>query len=204
MRRTRILAALAVATCLCWPAMAQEPQRVRIAGTIEKLDGNVATVKLSKGGEQRIVLADNVQVIAVMKASVSDIKEGAFIGSGGVPQQDGSQKAKEVHIFSEVQRGTGEGFDQNWRGAPNGTMTNGTVGVTVTGVDGPVLTVKYRGGEKKIVVGPDTPIVRYDLGSKTDIRSGASIRVTRAVKKPDGELEATRVSVGRDGVSLTD
>ncbi len=202
MRRAVIAAAVVAATGLCRPAMAQEPQRVRVSGTIEKIDGNLATMKLKNGAEQRVVLADNVQVIAVMKASASDIKEGAFIGSGGVPQADGTQKAVEVHIFSEAQRGTGEGFDASWRGAPNGTMTNGTVGVTVTGVDGPVLTVKYRGGEKKIVVGPDTPIVRYDVGGKDDIKSGASIRVTRAVKKADGTLEATRVSVGRDGIVL--
>jgi hypothetical protein len=202
MRRAVIAAAIVAAAGLCWPAMAQEAQRVRVSGTIEKIDGNLVMVKLRDGAEQRVVLADNAQVIAVMRGSASDIKEGAFIGSGGVPQADGTQKAVEVHIFSEIQRGTGEGFDTGWRGAPNGTMTNGTVGATVTGVNGPVLTVQYRGGEKKIVVGPDTPIVRYDVGTKEDIKSGASVRVTRAVKKPDGTLEATRVSVGRDGIAL--
>ena len=134
-------------------ASAQAPQTVRLRGTIEKVDGNALVAKSDKGDELKINLADKTQVVDVAKASMADIKDGAFIGSGAMPQPDGSQKAIEVHIFPEAMRGTGEGF-RPWDGAPNSSMTNGTVGgAAVTGVNGPVITVKYKDGEKNIVVG---------------------------------------------------
>jgi hypothetical protein len=84
---------------------------------------------------------------------------------------------------------------------PNGTMTNGAAsGATVTGVEGATMTVKYKGGEKKIVVPPNTPIVRYEIGSPADLKPGAKFTVLAATKKPDGTLEASRINVGRDGV----
>lgn len=197
MKNAALVIAVAIAAGLSWPAAAQQPQTVRLQGTIEKIDGNLVTAKSRDGAVLRIVLADHAQILAVTKASVSDIKQGVFIGSGAVPQPDGTQKAMEVHIFTEALRGNSEGH-RPWQGAPTGTMTNGTVGTAVTGVDGPVITVKYRDGEKKIVVAPGTPITRYDLGSKDDLKPGASIRVSRAVKKADGTFEAAGATVSRD------
>ena len=111
-------------------------------------------------------------VVRVEKASLADVKDGEFIGSGAMPQPDGTQKAVEVHIFAESMRGTGEGF-RRWTAAGS-TMTNGTAGATVTGVSGPVITVKYKGGEQKIVVSPDTPIVKYVIGDAGDLKPGAA------------------------------
>jgi hypothetical protein len=205
---TRILARAAFVAALAavpagmsaWtPAFAQQAQTVRLRGTIEKVDGSMLTVKSRDGAQVSLTLTGNAQVVSVVKASLADIKEGAFIGSGAMPQADGSQKALEVHIFAESQRGTGEGH-RPWDGAPNSTMTNGTAGTAVTGVDGPTITVKYKDGEKKIVVGPDVPIVRYEVGNASELKPGAAITVTAAVKKPDGTFEAGRVNVGRDGV----
>src|ERR1700743_1710395 len=142
-----------IGSLLAASAFAQAPQTVRLRGTIEKVDGNTLTAKSDKGDEYKITLADKTTVVGVVKASMADIKDGAFIGSGAMPQPDGSQKAIEVHIFPESMRGTGEGF-RAWDGAPNSTMTNGAVGPTVTDVSGPVITVKYKDGEKKITVGP--------------------------------------------------
>jgi hypothetical protein len=189
-----LAAAIAVST-----ASAQQTQRIR--GTIEKVDGNTLTVKPKDGAAVAVMLTDTVQVVGVTKATMADIKEGSYIGSGAMPQADGSQKAIEVHIFADVQRGTGEGH-RPWDGAPNSTMTNGEVGTSVSGVDGPVLTVKYKGGEKKIVVGPNTPIVKYIVSDKGELKPGASINITNAVKKPDGTFEAPRIQVGRDGLVL--
>jgi hypothetical protein len=115
-----------------------------------------------------------------------------------MPQPDGSQKAIRVMIFSEVQRGTGEGH-RPWV-QPGSTMTNATVDTTVAGVDGQVLTVKYKGGEKKIVIPPDLAIQMYVVGDKAELKPGANILIVSASKKPDGTLEAARVNVGRDGV----
>jgi Cu/Ag efflux protein CusF len=188
-----LLAALAVV-----PAKAQQ-QTVRLHGVIEKVDGNTVMAKSTSGDALKLNLADKTLVVEVMKASMADIKQGSFIGSGAMPQPDGSQKAIEVHIFAESMRGTGEGF-RPWDGAPNSTMTNGTVGTTVTGVDGPVVTVKYKDGEKKIVVTPSVPIVMYEIGNMNAVKPGVAFAVLAAVKQPDGSFDINRINVGRDGV----
>ena len=195
----RALAGAALLGVLAASSAWAQGQSVRVRGTIEKVDGKTLLVKGRDGATLTLALADNAQVVGVAKASLGDIKEGAFIGSGAMPQADGSQKALEVHIFAESQRGTGEGH-RPWDGAPNSTMTNGTVGATVTGVDGPTITVKYKDGEKKIVVPPGVPIVRYEIGSLSELKPGASITVVSATKQPDGTFSAARVNVGRDGV----
>src|SRR5499427_3259495 len=112
---------------------AQQPQSVRVRGAIEKVDGNTVVVKSADGGDVTLTLTPNAQIVGVVKATLAEIKPGSFVGSAAMPQPDGSQKAMEVHIFAESQRGTGEGH-RPWDGAPNSTMTNGTVGATVTSV----------------------------------------------------------------------
>jgi hypothetical protein len=198
----RMLGAVGIAMVLAAStSFAQQPQTQRVRGTVEKIEGDTLSVKQRDGAVVTVVLASNVQVVGVAKATVADIKEGSYIGSGAMPQADGSQKAIEVHIFADVQRGTGDGH-RPWDGAPNSTMTNGEVGTAVSGVDGPVITVKYKGGEKKIVVGPNTPIVKYIVSDKSELKQGASINITNAAKKPDGTFEAPRIQVGRDGLVL--
>jgi hypothetical protein len=200
MRTAAIRAALfAVAAFAATAAQAQAPQTVRLRGVIEKVDGNTVLAKSDKGDALTLNLAEKMLVVAVVKASVADIKDGAFIGSGAMPQPDGSQKAIEVHIFPEQMRGTGEGF-RPWDGAPNSTMTNGTAGSAVTGVDGPVVTVKYKDGEKKIIVTPDVPIVRYEIADMSAVKPGVAFSIVAAVKKPDGSFDISRINVGRDGV----
>ena len=197
---SRLLASAALAAALAaGSAWAQQAQTVRLRGTIEKVDGATLQVKARDGAQLTLKLTNNALVVSVVKASLAEIKEGSFIGSGAMPQADGSQKALEVHIFAESQRGTGEGH-RPWDGAPNSTMTNGTVGSTVTGVDGPTITVKYKDGEKKIIVPPGVPIVRYEIGNASELKPGASFTVIAAVKKPDGTFEAARINVGRGGV----
>jgi hypothetical protein len=197
-RRALVGAALVTVLAVS-SASAQQAQTQRVRGTIEKVDGNTLSVKARDGAVLTVALASNVTIIGVVKASLADIKEGSYIGSGAMPQADGSQKAIEVHIFAETQRGTGEGH-RPWDGAPNSTMTNGTAGNAVAGVDGSTITVKYKDGEKKLIVVPGTPIVQYVLGEKSELKPGASINITNAVKKPDGTFEAARVNVGRDGI----
>src|SRR5580698_3323178 len=200
MKTAAIRAALfAVAAVVATAALAQAPQTVRLRGVIEKVDGNKVTAKSDKGDALTLNLADKMLVVAVVKASMADIKDGDFIGSGAMPQPDGSQKAIEVHIFPDAMRGTGEGF-RPWDGAPNSTMTNGTVGASVTGVDGPVVTVKYKDGEKNIIVTPNVPVVRFEIGSTSDIKPGVAFTVVAAVKKPDGSFDISRINVGRGGV----
>ena len=189
-----IRTALAAAVMVTAAALAQAPQTARLRGVIEKVDGQTVTAKSDKGDALTLHLADKTTVVDVVKASMADIKDGAFIGSGAMPQPDGSQKAIEVHIFPESMRGTGEGF-RAWDGAPNSTMTNGTVGATVTGVNGPVITVKYKDGEKKIVVTPDVPIVRFEVGDMSAVKPGAAFNVVAAVKQPDGSFTTGRINI---------
>jgi hypothetical protein len=191
-----VVAALAATT-----ALAQTPGTVRLRGVIESVDGNTVLAKSDKGDALKLNLADKMVIVEVVKASIADIKDGSFIGSGAMPQPDGTQKAIEVHIFPESMRGTGEGF-KPWDGAPNSTMTNGTVGAiaTVTGIAGPVITVKYKNGDKQIIVGPDVPIVRFETGDMSAVKPGVAFTVVAAVRQPDGSFNINRISVGRDGV----
>ena len=189
MNTMRILVAATIAAAITVSAAsAQQTQRVR--GTVEKVDGNTLLIKSATGGAPiTLTLANNAVVVGVLKATVADIKEGSYIGSGALPQPDGTQKAVEVHIFAESQRGTGDGHRGNWDGSPYGagigTMTNGAVGQAVSGVDGPVITVKYKDGEKKIIVGPTVPIVRYEVGDKSELKPGAgSAAAVHAPRKP--------------------
>ncbi len=191
--------ALAAAILAAWCAVsAAQPARVR--GTIERVDGNVLLVRSSEGAELKLTLAENATIVAVTKASMADIMEGTYLGSAAIPQSDGSQKALEVHIFPEQMRGAGEGH-RPYAPVPEGTMTNGsTSGSMVAGVDGSTIVVKYKEGEKKIVIPPDVPIVRYEIGGKGDLKTGAKFTVQAATRKPDGTLEANRINVGRDGI----
>jgi hypothetical protein len=176
---------------------------VRVRGTIERVEGQTLIVKSRDGTELKVVLADNALVVGIVKASLSDIKLGTFVGVTGMPQPDGSQKAVEVHIFPEAMRGTGEGH-YPWDLRPQSTMTNGNVEhveQTVTGVNGQTLTMKYKDGEKKIIVPPDTPIVTYVLGDKSELKPGAKIFIAAAKKLPDGTLQAPRVNFGKDGLT---
>jgi hypothetical protein len=178
-------------------ASAQQARPQRVVGSITGVDGQTLTIK-TKDGEVKVNVTDNVAVFGVVKATIADIKKGSFVGVGAMPQPDGSQKAIRVMIFSESQRGTGEGH-RPWN-QPGSTMTNATVDTTVAGVDGQVLTVKYKDGEKKIIVPPGLAIQQYVVGDRSELKPGANILIVNAAKKPDGTLEAARINVGRDGV----
>ena len=187
--------ALVLAASTTW---AQDTVRVR--GTIERVEGQTLVVKSRDGAELKVVLADNALVVGIVKASLSDIKQGSFVGVTGMPQADGSQKAVEVHIFPEAMRGTGEGH-RPWDLRPQSTMTNANVEQTVAGVDGHTLTLKYKDGEKKIIVLPETAIVTYLPGDKSELKPGVKIFIAAANKQPDGTLQAPRVNFGKDGLT---
>ena len=178
-------------------------ETVRVRGTIEQVEGQTLMVKSRDGARLKVVLADNALIVGIVKASLSDIKPGSFVGVTGMPQADGSQKAVEVHIFPEAMRGTGEGH-RPWDLRPQSTMTNANVvnvEQTVTAVEGRTLTMKYKDGEKKIIVPPDVPIVTYVMGDKSELKPGAKIFIAAAKKLPDGTLQAPRVNFGKDGLT---
>ena len=181
-------------------AWSQDAPPVRVRGTIERIESPVFVVKSRDGAELKIVLADNAVAVGVVKATLADIKAGSFVGIGAMPQSDGTQRALEVLIFPEAMRGTGEGH-YSWDLQPKSTMTNGNVEQVVTGVDGETLTVKYKDGEKKIIVPPGVPIVTFVPGDKADLKPEIKIFIGAAKKLPDSTLQAARVNYGKDGLT---
>jgi hypothetical protein len=173
---------------------------VRVRGIIEKVEGNAFVVKSRDGRELKVVPADNALVVAIVKASPADIKQGSFVGVTGMPQADGSQRAIEVHIFPEAMRGTGEGH-YAWDLRPQSTMTNANVEHAVTAVDGQTLTLKYKDGEKKIIVPPEATVVTYTTGDMSELKPGTKIFIAAAKNLPDGSLEAPRINYGKDGLT---
>ena len=196
---SRTLAAACFAlVCVALPASAQET--VRIRGTIESIDGPVFVVKNRDGAELKLTVTDKPLFVAIVKATMADIKPGMFVGSTGLTQEDGSQKAIEVHIFPESMRGTGEGH-YDWDLKPQTKMTNANVEQTVAGVDGQMLSVKYKDGEKKVLVTPETAVVTYVTGDRSDLKPGIKIFVGAAKKQPDGTVQTSRITYGKDGLT---
>jgi len=205
MSRIRILTVNAVTALLTLSsALAQRQQQgERLSGTIDRMLGSLVFASGRDGGTMTIKLADNATITTVLKATVADIKPGDYIGSGAVPQADGSQKAVEVHIFARPQVDGGHHY-AGWYGAPNGTMTNGFVQPVVVAAaraegGDPSLVVKYPEGEKTIIVPASAHVARYIVGSKDDLKPGAPFRIQAAVKQSDGTYTATSISVGKDG-----
>ncbi len=180
------------------PALAQETMRVR--GTIEKVDGSTLMVKARDGADLKIsVIGDKPVYTALEKAGLTDIKPGSYIGVTSLPQADGSLKAVAVHLFPEAARGTGEGH-RAWDQQPQSTMTNATVETAVAGVDGEVVMVKYKDGEKKVIVTPQTAIVRMVPGAAADVKAGTKVIIFAATKAGDGGWTTQRVTYGKDGL----
>jgi hypothetical protein len=197
---SRPLVAMAVLVASSLYALAQQsPTPSRVRGTIEGVDGDVLSVKSRSGEDVKLHMTGDMKVVGIVKISLSDVKVGSFVGATTVPGADGSQKAVEVHVFPEDMRGTGEG-SRPYDLRPNSTMTNATVAESVAGNDGRTLTVKYKDGEKKVVVGPDTPVVTYVAADKSDLKAGAKV-IAFIKKLPDGSFETNRVGVGRDGLT---
>ena len=196
----RSLGLIGFAAILAAPlAWAQEPPPVRVRGTIERVEGPSYVIKARDGAELKLTVADKPSIAALVKATLSDIKPGSFVGVTSMPQPDGSLSALEVHIFPEAMRGTGEGH-YSWDLRPQSMMTNANVEQVGATVDGRTLTLKYKDGERKIFVPANTPIVIYEVGDRTDLKPGAPVFIV-AVKQPDGTLEGRAWRVGRNGAA---
>ena len=196
----RPLLAVAVVAATSFCAIAQQPPAPsRVRGTIEGVDGDVLAVKSRSGEEVKLHMTGDIKVVGITKIALSDIKVGSFIGTTTVPGPDGNQDAVEVHVFPEGMRGTGEG-SRPYDLRPNSTMTNATVANSVVGNDGHTLLIKYKDGEKKVQVSPETPVVTYVPADKSDLKAGAKV-IAFMKKLPDGSFETNRVSVGRDGLT---
>jgi len=195
---TRLMAGASIALTALFAASfaaAQAPDVVRVRATIESVDGQMVTAKSRDGAEVKIHLADNAPVNEVVKVPLSDIKQNSYIAVTAMPQPDGSQKATAIIIFPEAMRGVGDGH-RPWDYQPNSTMTNAAVDNMVTSVDGEKLVVKYKDGDKTVIVPPTAEIATYAKKSKADLKPGQKIFIAGARKNPDGTLEAANISFG--------
>jgi hypothetical protein len=190
-----------VALVLAGAALAQNAPLVAVRATIDAVadDGASLSVRTRSGEAATVRLTPSTSVTLVVPAALADIKPGLFIGVAALPGAEGVQNALEVHIFPEAMRGTGEGF-RPFDLAPASTMTNGAVEARIDRVEGPQLTVTYKGGQQTIVIDKSTPIVAFAPGARADLKPGAAI-VARAAKAADGAYEATRILVGKDGLT---
>ena len=171
---------------------------VRVAGTIEKLDGDNLIVKTKEGQAVTVILNADAAIFGVEKRSVADIKPGDFLASGGVKSSDGKIHAIEVRIFPEALRGIGEG-QRPWDVKPDGVMTNATVGKVTQSPEGGVVHVTYKDSQSEFTVGPEVPVLAYVAGDRGLLSPGAAV-VTVAQKKPDGSLTTGRVTAEKNGV----
>ena len=199
MNRKRLIAAaltLSVATLAAFQS-AGAAERVRVRGTVESLDGDTLKVKSRDGKDITVALKSGWNVGGVIKAAVSDIKPGDFIGIASQPTDSGINGAIEVVIFPASMKGTGEG-DRPWDSAPNSSMTNATVANAVTSVNGPTLTLTYKGGERKINIPDGTPVVTLTSATKADLKPGAGVFIT-GEQTGETAVSADRVAVGLNG-----
>jgi hypothetical protein len=196
----RPLIALAMVAGTTAFAIAQKaPVPTRVRGAIEAVDGDMLTVKSRAGEDVKLHMTSDIRIVGITKISLTAIKVGSFIGATTVPGSDGMPTAVEVHVFPENMRGTGEG-SRPYDLKPNSTMTNATVSESVVGNDGHTLLVKYKDGEKKVLVTPETPVVTYVPADKSDLKAGAKV-IAFMKQLADGSFETNRVSVGRDGLT---
>jgi len=176
-------------------ADAQQPTRIR--GQIEKADGPALDVKSREGATVHVRVADDARVSALVKATLADIKPDTFIGVAGMPRPDGSIEAFSIHIFLPAQRGVVADRHGPWDGRPGSTMTNAYVESSVASTDGQVLMVKYKDGQQKVVVTPQTVIAAVAPGDKSELKAGTPIIIMAADKQPDGSFVGKVLYVGR-------
>jgi len=198
--KTGVIGAAGLALLLSVATAAAQQPPVRVRGAIEKVDGNTLVIKTREGNDVTVKLAANAAVTGVAMAKLADIHQNSFVGITAMPLPDGTQKAIEVHIFPEARRGAGEGH-RPWDLVPQSTMTNANVETLVSGVDGPMLTMKYKDGEKKIMVPNNAIIVEFVNGSQDDLKPGAKIFIAAGTKQADGTIEAAGINVGKNGIA---
>lgn len=196
MTRRALGAAVVALSLAATAALAQQPGRIR--GEIERADGGMLVLKTREGATLNAKVDDKTRVSALVKATLADIKKDSFIGIAGMPESDGSIQAFSIHIFLPAQRGVVPDRHGPWDARPNSTMTNAYVEDIVQAKDGETLTVKYKDGEKKIVVTPQTVIAAAAPGSKDELKPGAHIIIFASEKQADGVILIKTMYVGRN------
>ena len=201
MRSLSLVAAAFALVLSAASSQAQNAPPVRVAGTLEKVDGATLAVKGRDGDTTTVTMADKAAIYGVEKRTVADIKPGDFVASGGAKGPDGQIHAVEVRIFPQSLRGTGEG-QRPWSGSgvkENGVMTNATVGTVSQSPSGGVIHVTYKDGQSEYSVGPDVPVLAYVDADRALLKPGIAVLIF-AQKQADGTLTTSRITAEKDGV----
>lgn len=169
---------------------------VRVRGTIAEVKGDVLTVKARDGRSIQLHLAPDTQVVTAKKTTLAEMGPNAFVGVTSVKGPDGRMVAKEVHSLGPQ---VPAGHIAKWDGAPNSSMTNANIAGNAQASGGNEITLKYKDGEQKVLVTPDTEIVTFVPGSRADLKPGETI-FSGARVEGDGKFLTSRVSVSKDGV----
>ncbi len=198
----RPLAFLACALLAATPVLAQGAPTTTVRGAIAAVDGPMLTVTTRAGATVKVKLADATTVTGLVRIALADIPTDAYVGVAAVPQAGvpagAPERAVSIHVFPPAQRGAGEGT-RPYDVAPNSSMTNGALAQKLVEKDGQVLTIAFQGGEKQVLVTPETSLVSFEPGTRAELKPGAQV-LLRTTVGTDGGAEASRVLVGRDGV----
>jgi hypothetical protein len=178
-------------------ALPADNARVRLRGTIESVAGDQLRLTLRNSKQADVTLPQDLRVTWLLTAPIDDIQPGSYVGTAAIAQPDGTLKAMEVQVFPPSMRGVGEGTHP-WDMGTDSSMTNGTVGSLVK-ANGRTITITYKGGEKRVLVPDDVPIVTYQPTDRTALTKGAHVLIN-GTRAADGSVVANYISVGKDGL----
>lgn len=180
----------------CGIAAAQDPTIVRLRGEVQSYEAPKLVIKERSGKVITMTLPEGLPIGEVIPTDITAIQPGAFIGTAAVPRADGQLQALEVVVFPEAARGSGEGH-YPWDLKPDSSMTNATVADLARSTQGRTLTLRYKDGEKKVLVPDGVPVVTFRPGSPALIVPGAKVFIVTEMM--DGEYAPRRFLIGRNG-----
>ena len=164
-----------------------------VSGKVISLKGPELVVA-SPNGDAKITVSDKTVVRHEVAIKFSEIVSGMYVGATARKQPDGTFLASQINVFSEDQRGTGEGH----RPLGNATMTNANVervdDVMVRDVKGRMLNLKYKDGEVKVLVPPDIPLAKRVVSDRSVVKTGSEVSVN-VTQETDGSLLARQITV---------
>ncbi len=189
---------IALLVLVCGVATAQGSPPVRLRATVESYAAPILVIKERSGKVISLTVPDETGVVEVIRTDITSIQPGSFIGTAALPRVDGRLEALEVVVFPEAARGSGEGH-YPWDLKPDSSMTNATVADLARSPNGRTLTLRYKDGEKMVIVPDGVPIVTFRPGDRTLIVPGAKVFIVADVS--DDQFTVRRLLIGRNGLT---
>ena len=181
----------------CGVAGAQTNPPVRLRGTVESFASPSLVIKERSGKVFVLTLPETTGIAEVIRSDITAVQPGSFIGTAALPRADGRLESLEVVVFPEAARGAGEGHFP-WDLKPESSMTNATVADLARSSEGRTLTLRYKDGEKKVVVPDGVPVVTMRPGDRSLVTPGAKVFIV--AEPEDGQLVVRRLLIGRNGL----